>query len=98
LWNIQEFEIIKITVFSIFFKGVKMVDRLFGALIISLALLTSALVSVILSEEGFIFSVVCIGLATFIGIILLTNRDEKTRRTISNEEIEKELEEELTKG
>jgi nitrate reductase gamma subunit len=75
-----------------------MVDRLFGALIISLALLTSALVSVILSEEGFIFSVVCIGLAALIGIMLLTNRDEKPRRTVSNEEIEKELEEEITKG
>jgi nitrate reductase gamma subunit len=75
-----------------------MVDRLFGALIISLALLTSALVSVILSEEGFIFSGVCIGLAALIGIMLLTNREENTRRTLSNEEIEKELEEELTKG
>jgi hypothetical protein len=75
-----------------------MVDRLFGALIISLTLLTSALVSVILSEEGFIFSVVCIGLVALIGIMLLTNRDEKPRRTVSNEEIEKELEEEITKG
>ena len=72
-------------------------DRLFGSLIISLALLTSALVAVILTEEGFIFSVICIGLAGLIGIGLLTNREEKSVTKESNDEIEKELERELKK-
>jgi nitrate reductase gamma subunit len=72
-----------------FFKGVLLVDRLFRALIISLVLLTSALVSIILSEEGFVFSVICIGLAALIGIMLLTNREEKSRILESNEEMEK---------
>ncbi|PFA69189.1 hypothetical protein CN378_04755 [Bacillus sp. AFS015802] len=71
-------------------------DRLFGALIVSLSLLTTALVSVILTEEGFIISVTCIVLAALIGILLLTNKEEKANRPVSNEEIEKELEE-LTK-
>jgi nitrate reductase gamma subunit len=75
-----------------------MVDRLFGALIISLALLTTALVSVILTEEGFMISAVCIGIATLIGIMLLTNKEENSRRPVSNEEIEKELSEELTRS
>ncbi|WP_201714621.1 hypothetical protein [Rossellomorea arthrocnemi] len=64
-------------------------ERLFGALIISLVLLTSALVSIILSEEGFVFSVLCIGLAALIGIMLLTNQEEKSRILESNEEIER---------
>jgi hypothetical protein len=68
---------------------VLLVDRLFGALIISLVLLTSALVSIILSEEGFVFSVICIGLAALIGIMLLTNQEEKSRILESNEEMEK---------
>jgi hypothetical protein len=72
---------------------VPIVDRLFGALIISLVLLTSALLSVILSsEEGFIFSVVCIGLAALIGIILLTTgKEEIPGKLLSDEDIEKEL-------
>ncbi|MEG9295178.1 hypothetical protein V6B33_01845 [Mangrovibacillus sp. Mu-81] len=68
-------------------------DRLFGALIISLVLLTSALLSVILSsEEGFIFSVVCIGLSALIGIILLTTgKEEIPGKLLSDEDVEKEL-------
>jgi hypothetical protein len=73
---------------------VPIMDRLFGALIISLVLLTSALLSVILSsEEGFTFSVVCIGLAALIGIILLTaGKEEIPGKVLSDEDIEKELE------
>lgn len=65
-------------------------DRLFGALIISLTLLTTAVVSVILTEGGFIIAVICIGLAALIGIMLITNGEEKRRRLVTNEEIEKE--------
>ena len=74
-------------------------ERLFGALIMSMVLLTSALISVILSEEGFGFSLICIGLAALIGIILLTNsKGESSGGRLSDKEIEKELDKELTKG
>ncbi len=74
-------------------------DRLFGALIMSMVLLTSALISVILSEEGFGFSLICIGLAALIGMILLTNsKGESSGGRLSDKEIEKELDKELTKG
>lgn len=72
-------------------------DRLFGALIMSMVLLTSALISVILSEEGFGFSLICIGLAALIGMILLTNsKGESSGGRLSDKEIEKELDK--TKG
>lgn len=67
-------------------------DRLFGAPIISLTLLTTAVVSVILTEGGFIIAVICIGLAALIGIMLITNGEEERRRLVTNEEIEKENE------
>ncbi|MBH9964864.1 hypothetical protein A6P54_18630 [Bacillus sp. MKU004] len=74
-------------------------ERLFGALIMSMVLLTSALISVILSEEGFGFSLICIGLAALIGMILLTNsKGESSGGRLSDKEIEKELDKELTKG
>ncbi|QWC21156.1 hypothetical protein KJK41_12495 [Bacillus haikouensis] len=72
-------------------------DRLFGALIMSMVLLTSALISVILSEEGFAFSLICIGLAALIGMILLTNsKGISPGGRLSDKEIEKELDK--TKG
>ncbi|EDL64545.1 hypothetical protein [Bacillus sp. SG-1] len=72
-------------------------DRLFGALIISLTLLTTALVSVILTEGGFIIAVICIGLAALIGITLMTNGEERPRRKATNGDVEKVLEDDLTK-
>ncbi|MGR3764198.1 hypothetical protein [Rossellomorea sp. NS-SX7] len=68
-------------------------DRLFGALILSLALLTTAVVASILSEGLLIVSVICIGLAALIGLILLTNTKEEIIRPEAREEIEKGLDE-----
>ena len=66
-------------------------DRLFGALILSLALLTTAVVASILSEGLLIVSVICIALAAFIGLILLTNTEGKVLTPAASEEIEKDL-------
>ena len=48
-------------------------DRLFGALILSVTLLTTAIISIILSEGAFMISVTCIGISFLIGILLLLN-------------------------
>jgi hypothetical protein len=43
-------------------------------------------------------SAICIGLTALIGIMLLTNKEENSRRPVSNEENEKERNEELTRS
>jgi hypothetical protein len=86
-------------------KDCSKVDRHLGILLISLSLLTTAIISVIstskISNGISVFPVICIGAVFLGGIILLINdsdvhiEDIEELQTTSNEEIEEELEREL---
>ncbi len=69
-------------------------ERLFGILLVSLALLTTALVSIIipLSNSLPILSVICIGAVFIIGLILWTTKpDCEIEKNVPDEDIEEEL-------